>query len=52
MHAVLNANLPAVGLQDCFKVPYDRPCMHEFVCRGHIAASPVRSLDISKRPID
>jgi glycine dehydrogenase subunit 2 len=52
MHAVLNANYLRVALRDCFKVPYDRTCMHEFVCEGHVENSPVRALDISKRLID
>jgi glycine dehydrogenase subunit 2 len=49
---VLNANYLRVALRDCFKVPYDRTCMHEFVCEGHVENSPVRALDISKRLID
>jgi glycine dehydrogenase subunit 2 len=52
MHAVLNANYLRVRLRDTFRVPYDRPCMHEFVCQGQIEDSPVRALDISKRLID
>jgi glycine dehydrogenase subunit 2 len=52
MHAVLNANYLRVGLRDCFKVPFDRPSMHEFVCEGHVEGSTVRALDISKRLID
>jgi glycine dehydrogenase subunit 2 len=52
MHAVLNANYLRVGLQDCFGVPYDRRCMHEFVCEGQVEGSTVRALDISKRLID
>jgi glycine dehydrogenase subunit 2 len=52
MHAVLNANYLRVRLQDCLKVPYDRRCMHEFVCEGRIEGSPVRALDIAKRLID
>ena len=52
MHAVLNANYLRVGLRDCFKVPYDRTCMHEFVCEGHIEGSSARALDVSKRLID
>jgi glycine dehydrogenase subunit 2 len=52
MHAVLNANYLRVQLRDCFKVPFDRTCMHEFVCEGHLENSPVRALDISKRLID
>jgi glycine dehydrogenase subunit 2 len=52
MHAVLNANYLRVQLRDCFRVPYDRTCMHEFVCEGHIEGSTARALDISKRLID
>jgi len=52
MHAVLNANYLRVGLRDCYRVPHDRTCMHEFVCEGHVEGSPVRALDISKRLID
>ena len=52
MHAVLNANYLRVGLRDCFKVPYDRTCMHEFVCEGNIEGSSARALDVSKRLID
>jgi glycine dehydrogenase subunit 2 len=52
MHAVLNANYLRVRLRDCFKVPYDRTCMHEFVCEGHVEGSAARAFDISKRLID
>jgi glycine dehydrogenase subunit 2 len=52
MHAVLNANYLRVGLRECFKVPFDRPCMHEFVCEGKVEGSTVRALDIAKRLID
>lgn len=52
MHAVLNANYLRVALRNCFNVPYDRVCMHEFVCEGHVEGSPARALDISKRLID
>jgi glycine dehydrogenase subunit 2 len=51
-HAVLNANYLRVCLKDSFKVPFDRTCMHEFVCEGRVENSPVRALDISKRLID
>jgi glycine dehydrogenase subunit 2 len=53
-NAVLNANYLFSRLKPYFKVPYDVPCMHEFV----ISASPylkkygVRTLDIAKRLID
>jgi glycine dehydrogenase subunit 2 len=52
MHAVLNANYLRVCLRDSFTVPFDRTCMHEFVCEGRVENSPVRALDISKRLID
>jgi glycine dehydrogenase subunit 2 len=52
MHAVLNANYLRVCLRDSFKVPFDRSCMHEFVCEGRVENSPVRALDVSKRLID
>jgi glycine dehydrogenase subunit 2 len=51
-HAVLNANYLRVRLREIFKVPFDRICMHEFVCQGQIEGSPVRALDISKRLMD
>ncbi|MFN3744889.1 MAG: aminomethyl-transferring glycine dehydrogenase subunit GcvPB [Hyphomicrobiaceae bacterium] len=52
MHAVLNANYLRVALRNGFRVPYDRPCLHEFVCEGRIEGSPVRAFDIAKRLID
>jgi glycine dehydrogenase subunit 2 len=52
MHAVLNANYLRAQLKNDFKVPFDRPAMHEFVCEGRVEGSPVRALDISKRLID
>jgi len=51
-HAVLNANYLRVRLQDTYTVPFDRVCMHEFVCRGDIQGSSVRAIDISKRLMD
>jgi glycine dehydrogenase subunit 2 len=52
MHAVLNANYLRVKLNDKYPVPYDRICMHEFVCQGKFAGSDVRALDVSKRLMD
>jgi glycine dehydrogenase subunit 2 len=52
MHAVLNANYLRVCLRDSFKVPFDRTCLHEFVCEGRVGNTPVRALDIGKRLID
>ncbi len=37
-HAVLNANYLRVKLHDAFTVPFDRVCMHEFVCSGAVRA--------------
>jgi glycine dehydrogenase subunit 2 len=51
-HAVLNANYLRVLLRDDYTVPFDRINMHEFVCRGAIAGTPVRALDVSKRLLD
>jgi glycine dehydrogenase subunit 2 len=52
-HAVLNANYLMSLIEDTYRVPYDRTCMHEFVCEGHVPDAPdVRALDISKRLID
>ncbi len=52
LHAVLNANYLRVKLRDTYPVPYDRPCMHEFVCQGVIEDTDARALDISKRLLD
>jgi len=52
-HAVLNANYLKSRVQDTYPVPYDRICMHEFVCEGRFPSAPdVRALDVSKRLID
>jgi glycine dehydrogenase subunit 2 len=52
-HAVLNANYLMSQVKDIYRVPYDRACMHEFVCEGIVSDAPdVRALDISKRLID
>jgi glycine dehydrogenase subunit 2 len=51
-HAVLNANYMRVKLRDAFNVPFDRTCMHEFVCQGAIEGTGVRALDVSKRLLD
>lgn len=53
-NAVLNANYLRVLTRDHFRVPYDRVCMHEFVCRPTKAmnANGVHTLDIAKRLID
>ncbi len=52
-YAVLNANYLMSRVKDTYKVPYDRTCMHEFVCEGHFPDAPgVHALDIAKRLID
>ncbi len=52
-YAVLNANYLMSRIKDTYPVPYDRVCMHEFVCEGHLTDAPdVHALDISKRLID
>ena len=52
-HAVLNANYLLSRIRGAYPVPYDRTCMHEFVCEGRFRYAPdVRALDVSKRLID
>jgi glycine dehydrogenase subunit 2 len=51
-HAVLNANYLRARLRDQYVVPFDRMCMHEFVCQGRIEGTTVRALDVSKRLMD
>jgi glycine dehydrogenase subunit 2 len=52
-YAVLNANYVKERVKGAYPVPYDRTCMHEFVCEGRIEGAPdVHALDISKRLID
>jgi glycine dehydrogenase subunit 2 len=52
-NAVLNANYVKSQVEDTYPVPYDRTCMHEFVCEGHFEdVEDVHALDISKRLID
>jgi glycine dehydrogenase subunit 2 len=51
-HAVLNANYLKARLAEDFPVPYQRTCMHEFVCRGQPEGTEVRAFDVSKRLMD
>jgi glycine dehydrogenase subunit 2 len=52
-YAVLNANYLKRRVEDTYPIPFDRICMHEFVCEGHFEDAPdVHALDISKRLID
>jgi glycine dehydrogenase subunit 2 len=51
--SILNANYLKSLLSPYFDVPYDRPCMHEFVLSGkRQKANGVRTLDIAKRLLD
>jgi glycine dehydrogenase subunit 2 len=52
--AVLAANYLKTRLRDVLDVPFDRPCMHEFVASaaGLKSETGVRTLDIAKRLID
>jgi glycine dehydrogenase subunit 2 len=52
-HAVLNANYLKTLIEQAYRVPYNRACMHEFVCEGQFDDAPdVHALDVSKRLID
>ncbi len=50
--AVLAANYLKERLKKTYKLPYDRPCKHEFVLSGKGLGEGVRTLDIAKRLID
>jgi len=52
-NAVLNANYLMHRLKDVYTLPYDRPCMHEFVLSAkRQVANGVHALDIAKALID
>ncbi len=52
-NAVLNANYLKQLLKKDYHLPYDRPCMHEFVLSGSRQKElGVRTSDISKRLLD
>jgi glycine dehydrogenase subunit 2 len=52
-NAVLNANYLRVKLRGAFHVPFDRMCMHEFVCNNRKQREQgVHALDVAKRLID
>ena len=52
-NAVLNANYIRVKLNDAYHVPYDRMCMHEFVCNNKKQKEfGIHALDVAKRLID
>ena len=51
--AVLNANYLKTLIREDYEIPYDGPCMHEFVASGSRQKKlGVRTLDISKRLLD
>jgi glycine dehydrogenase subunit 2 len=51
--AVLNANYMKSRLKDCYYLPIDRVCKHEFVLGGlEQGLSEVTTLDIAKRLLD
>jgi len=51
--AVLNANYVMTKLKNCYELPYDRSCMHEFVLSGQTQKkNGVSTLDIAKRLMD
>lgn len=51
--AVLNANYIMNKLKDYYILPFDRPCMHEFVLSGQKQKEKgVSTLDIAKRLLD
>jgi len=52
-NAVLNANYLRAKLREAYHLPFDRVCMHEFVCNTRKQReSGVHALDIAKRLID
>jgi glycine dehydrogenase subunit 2 len=51
-HAVLNANYLKRQLAEYYPVPYQRTCMHEFVCQGRPEGTSARAVDVSKRLMD
>ncbi|MEG6616474.1 aminomethyl-transferring glycine dehydrogenase subunit GcvPB [Peptococcaceae bacterium 1198_IL3148] len=52
-HAVLNANYLMRKLAEHLNIPYDRICMHEFVCQPkELKEKGVHTLDLAKRMLD
>jgi len=53
-NAVLNANYIRKKLSKLYDIPFNRPCMHEFVASGqkHKKEYGVKALDIAKRMLD
>ncbi len=51
--AVLNANYMKEKLKNHYKIPYDEPCMHEFVLSGDLQKEKgISTLNIAKRLMD
>ncbi len=51
--AVLNANYIKEHLKNDFKIPYDEPCMHEFVLSGDLQKEKgISTLNMAKRLMD
>jgi glycine dehydrogenase subunit 2 len=52
--AVLNANYLLSRLKDAYELPYDRPCMHEFVLSARRLKRDhgISALDVAKRLMD
>jgi glycine dehydrogenase subunit 2 len=50
--AVLNANYLRSRLGPRYPVPFERLCMHEFVCEGRPDGSATRAIDVCKRLMD
>jgi glycine dehydrogenase subunit 2 len=52
-NAIINANYLKEKLKGRYHLPYDRPCMHEFVLSGILQKKKgVKTLDIAKRLLD
>ncbi|MCD6471934.1 aminomethyl-transferring glycine dehydrogenase subunit GcvPB [Candidatus Aerophobetes bacterium] len=52
-NAILNANYLMKRLKRSFYLPYEQPCMHEFVLSGeNEKINNIRTLDIAKRLLD
>ena len=50
--ATLNANYIKESLKDCYKLPIDSVCKHEFVFDGLLEPNGVTTLDVAKRLLD
>ncbi len=51
--AILNANYLMHRLKGAYDLPFDRPCMHEFVVSGrNLRKHGVRTTDVAKRLLD